>query len=101
VTGTKSKHARAIQDLRTLVDNADRHLAAFDAGEDADRHLHAAVTALGHLVSNADALLAPLASESVARQTDRGDALGEFFAEVVGDREYGFDPDARPAGGAS
>lgn len=93
MTGTESQHTRAVQDLRTLVDSAGRHLAAFDAGEDTDRHLHAAVTALGHLVSNADALLAPLASEAVARQTDRGDALGEFFDDVVGDRVYGFNPD--------
>lgn len=92
MTGTESQHARAVQDLRTLVDSAERHLAAFDAGEDTDRRLHAAVTALGHLVSSADALLAPLASEAVARQTDRGDTLGSFFDEVVGDRDYGFNP---------
>lgn len=93
VTGLKPEHAQAVQDLQTLLDSVARHLQAFDAGEDADRHLSAAVNSLGHLVSGADALLAPLASESVARQTDRGDALGDFFDEVVGDRRYGFNPD--------
>jgi DNA-binding PucR family transcriptional regulator len=91
----------SFQDLRDLVDAAERHAQAWstretvtpEAESDAYQHLAHAVGALERLSSAVDALLGPLASEQVAHQTDNADLLSEFFAEVVGDREYGFDPD--------
>jgi cytochrome c1 len=90
----------SFQDLRDLVDAAERHAQAYSTREtvtaeaeaDAYQHLAHAVGALERLSSAADAVRAPLASEQVAHQTDNADALGEFFAEVVGDRAYGFEP---------
>jgi hypothetical protein len=98
----------SFQDLRDLLDAAERHVEAWNLREavtseseaDAYQHLAHGVGALERLSSAADAVRAPLASEQVAHQTDDADTLGEFFADVVGDRDYGFDPDARPEGGA-
>lgn len=97
------------QDARDLLDAAERHALAWSAWEpgaksdeaDAWQHLAHAVGALERLASAADALRGPLAADLVAHQTDNADVLSEFFDEVVGAREYGFDPDASPAGGAS
>lgn len=99
----------SFQDARDLLDAAERHATAWASREpgsradeaDAWQHLAHSVGALERLSSAVDQLRGPLASELVAHQTDNADALSEFFGTVVGDREYGFDPDAKPAGGVS
>lgn len=99
----------SFEDARALLDAAERHATAWasretttpDAEADAWQHLSQAVGALERLASAVGQLQGPLASELVAHQTDNADALGEFFGSVVGDREYGFDPDAKLAGGAA
>lgn len=89
------EHEQSLQDLADQLEAARRHLAAYATaeGHEAYHELHSAVQALGRLVSGAEAVKAPLAEELMVRQTDLGDQLGGFFAEVVGDREYGIDPE--------
>lgn len=89
------------QDLRDMVDAAERHVQAWNLREtvtaeaeaDAFQHLAHGVGALERLSSAAEAMRAPLAEEQFAHQTDNADALGDFFRDVVGDRVYGFNPD--------
>jgi hypothetical protein len=96
----------SFQDARDLLDAAERHATAWasretttpDAEAEAWQHLAQSVGVLERLATAVDQLRGPLASELVAHQTDNADALGEFFGTVVGDREYGFNPDAKPAG---
>lgn len=99
----------SFQDARALLDAAERHATAFhssepatpDAAAEAWQHLAHAVGALERLASTVGQLQGPLASELVAHQTDNADALLGVWDAAVGDREYGFNPDAKPAGGAS
>jgi hypothetical protein len=94
-------NAYTFQDLRDLVDAAERHVQAWNLREtvtaeaeaDAFQHLAHGVGALERLSSAVDAMRSPLAEQQFAHQTDNADALGDFFRDVVGDRAYGFNPD--------
>lgn len=90
----------SFQDLRDLVDAAERHVQAWNLREtvtpeaeaDAFQHLAHGVGALERLSSAVEAMRGPLAEEQFAHQTDNADALGGLYRDVVGDRAYGFDP---------
>lgn len=86
------QHAQAVLDMQTTLETAARHIDAYDNGTGSSyEELHRAVMALSRLVSRTESLLGPLAEELVGHQTDRADALGELYGEVVGDREYGIE----------
>jgi N12 class adenine-specific DNA methylase len=98
------------QDAQDHLDSAKRHARKWDLRpsssspeEDAAAHadLVHAHGALERLASAVEILRAETANALLERQTDQADTLNEFFGTVVGDREYGFNPDAKPAGGAS
>ncbi|WP_155830238.1 hypothetical protein [Glycomyces tenuis] len=96
-----SGYVQSGQDLMDLAESVARHATAWQGRDTSTREgasaayaeLAHAVGAIDRLVSSAEALKAPLAEALVAHQTDQADALGEFFSEVVGDREYGINPE--------
>ncbi|MEU5155191.1 hypothetical protein [Glycomyces sp. NPDC021274] len=98
------------QDMQDHLDSAKRHMSKWDfrpssssPAEDAEAHaeLVHAHGALERLASAVDILRAETANALLEHQTDQADTLNGFFGSVVGDREYAFDPEAKPAGGAS
>lgn len=96
-----AEYTQAGQDLVDLATAAARHATAWHGRDTSTREgesaayseLAHAVGALERLVSTADALRAPLTEALVGHRTDQADQLGEFFSEVVGDRDYGIDPE--------
>lgn len=101
-----SRHEYTLASLRELLESAERHHTSYrralDGGEESDayRHLTHTEQALDRLSVGADAVRAPMVEALVARQTDQADALNGVWDAAVGDREYGFDPDATPGGAA-
>lgn len=95
------KHLTTMQDLNAFLESAERHADAWEHRETSTKegeaeayfHLAHAVGALDRLASAAEALRAPLAEALVAHQTDNADTLNSVWAEGVGDRTYGFDPE--------
>lgn len=100
-----SLHAQALVDLHERLDIAARHVRSYDAREtgtpeadaDAYQHLSHATGALERLAAAVDALRADLAHDLVAHQTDNADVLGGLYSDLLGDREYGINPEPRGA----
>jgi hypothetical protein len=97
------------QDLQDLVDSAKRHSRRWhfrpsSASPEEEAAAHAELVhahgALERLASAVDILRAETANALLEHQTDQADTLNGFWDAAVGDRSYGFNPDARPEGGA-
>jgi hypothetical protein len=89
-------HAYTQQDARELLDAAIRHTQAWKA-DGSHEELSHALGAWERLTSVVENLRAPLVEAQFAHETDNADMLAIVWAEGVGDRKHGFDPDGSPS----